>query len=201
MLNYSPPKAKLWGHQVSRHTATEVLTLCQQFVKQYCNILPPPPFKVEPDRLHLISQLTPEQTAPLVAELQQLLGNPVEANSHSLGGLTMHMQSWHYQEAQLPAIAAFYDRHAAVFKKRKVNLTAAGTWFFTWRDDSSAEPVGGNLACYITSPLTVGTHFAFRDFKHYEEIKQHFQQVGLLEMSEKHLTPKALMKEYLAGKK
>lgn len=199
MLQYSPPKAKLWGHQVSRRTATEVLTLCQQFVNQFCT-LKPPPFPVEPDRLMLLWPTSSEaDVAPLVAELEASLGAPFETTDVPLGP-PMRMQSWHFQAQQLPAIAAFYDRHAAVLQKRKVNLVAAGTWFFTWRDDPSADPLGGHLACYITSPLTVGTHFAFRDFQHYEAIKQHFQQVGLLEMSEKHLTPKALVKEYLAGK-
>lgn len=200
MLQYSPPKAKLWGHQVSRHTATDVLKLCQQFVNQYCDIKPPPPFPVEPDRLLLVWPKSSEaQVASLVAELQALLGAPFESNDIPLGP-PMRMQTWQHREVQLPVIAELYNRHATMFNKGKVNFVATGGWFFTWRDDSSPDPLGGHLACHITSPLTVGTHFAFRDFKHYEVIKQHFQQVGLLEMSEKHLTPKALVKAYLAGK-
>jgi hypothetical protein len=141
VIEYSPPKSQIWGHEVGRLAAGVVVERALRFLDAHCIVIDPPP---QP------------------SELKQLLD-----------------------------AAAKMDAGAPVDPVSPISVM----WEFMWRDDSPpAQPQearGGVFGVHLSRPHRITTMFSFRDMEHYSLIKESLKDLGLVQLSDRHLRPKS----------
>lgn len=191
MIRYHPPKSQVWGHQVGRLTATEVVDRCRRFLDEQCMVVNSQP-----------SELTVGWNSGrdalllgIVAEVEQTLG-PATAvvERPGPGGQVFRLRRWPFAAEKLAAVGAWFDRLADAMETPEVVAHSSTIWGFAWRDEPpqvrALESPGGMFGVHLGRPHRISTLFSFRDLERYAMIKRYLEEVGLARLSDKHLRPK-----------
>ena len=134
-------------------------------------------------------------TEDVVGEVEQTLGQPITVNEMpSVGGRLFRQRRWPFSAEHLPVVATWFDKLADVLKTRDVVAQSSTFWIFVWRDEPSpVSPMkspGGILGIHLGRPHRITTMFSFRDLDRYASVKAKLSELGLVELSDKHLRPK-----------
>ena len=193
VIRYNPPKARVYGHQIGRLTATAVVERCASFLDAHCTIL-----RSQPSELMIGWKEGPHAalTEEVVGEINLALGPPRTSNvMPSAYGELLGERCWQFAPEQLAAVAAWFDRLADGLKTQEVVAYSSTLWLFAWRDELPPlrvlESPGGTLGIHLGRPHRIMTVFLFRDLDQYARIKAALSSLGLVELSDRHLHPKA----------
>ena len=187
MVRYSPPKSRVWGHQVGRLTASEVVERGLRFLSEQC------------------TNVTLGSSTIFVSDFNSAIPSAVQAitslwgaepemhEGRDFGGSVTRNFQWDLPEKQLPVAAQWFD---SVRKQLTRGGTPATCTYLSFEWPGPAMPgkrggkLGGMLGIHLGCPHRVTTMFSFRDLDHYFAIKAHLATIGLVELSDKHVRPK-----------
>jgi hypothetical protein len=132
----------------------------------------------------------------VVREVDRTLGEPTAVNEMPSGdGKRFRQRRWPFTSERLPVVAAWFDKLADVLKTKDVVAHSSTNLIFAWRDEpaplSPMESAGGMLGIHLGRPHRITTMFSFRDRDRYASIKAALSELELVELSDKHLRPKA----------
>ena len=173
MISYKPPKSQVWGHQVGRLSASDVVDRALRFLEQECTIASDP----SPSELMLgWMPATCPAASELAIEINQTLGPPREMRDHpSSGGKIFRQHRWSFTADKLPTIAGWIDRLAEPLAAGDAVVHCSTNWIFTWRGEPPPvvplESPGGMFGVHLGKPHRVTTMFSFGDMEKYERIK------------------------------
>lgn len=191
MLRYSPPKSQIWGHQVGRLPATVIVQRCLGFLDSHCLVINSQPSELS---IGWNDGAQAKATENVVRQADQLLGQPTAANETPRDGGLYRQRRWQFSAEQLPVVATWFDELADLPRTRDVVAQASTFWMFAWRDEPAPlrpmESAGGMLGIHLGRPHRITTMFSFRDLDRYASIKAALGELGLAELSDKHLRPK-----------
>lgn len=191
MIRYSPPKSQIWGHQVGRLSATEIVDLSNQFVKAKCTIV-----NSQPSELMVGWNLIVHSSlSKLAVEIDEVLGPPTSINEvPSAGGERFRQHRWAFAVDNLPSVATWFDRLAKPLKTQDVVAQSITYLMFAWQDELPPllpmQSPGGTFGIHLGRPHRITTMFSFRDLERYQAIKTYLSQIGLVDLSDKHVRPK-----------
>ena len=188
MIRYQPPKSQVWGHQVGRLTAVELVDRCRRFLDEQCTI-------VRLDRSELMIGWMPThdaQVSAIAAEVEEALGPPTAADELPRDdGQIFRYRRWSFDTDKLPAVASWIDRLAEVTKTSDVVAHSSTFWTLAWRGEPASErPPDSAFAVHFGRPHRLTTLLLFRDLEQYARIKKYLEEIGLVQLSDKHMRPK-----------
>lgn len=109
-------------------------------------------------------------------------------------GKLFRQRRWPFTADRLPIVATWFDTLADVQKTRDVAAHSSTFWHFAWRDEPAPllpmESAGGMLGIHLGRPHRITTMFSFRDLDQYASVKAALSELGLVELSDKHLRPR-----------
>ena len=131
----------------------------------------------------------------VVHEIDRMLGEPTTVNElPSANGRLFRQCRWPFSAEQLPVVASWFDKLADVLKTQDVVCQSSTNWIFAWRDEPAPlrpiESPGGMFGIHLGRPHRITTMFSFRDLDGYTRVKTALSELGLVELSDKHLRPK-----------
>ena len=92
------------------------------------------------------------------------------------------------------AVATSFDKLAKSLGTKEVVAQATTFWTFAWRDELPPllpfQSAGGMFGIHLGRPHRITTMFTFRDVERYLSMKAYLAELGLAELSDKHLRPK-----------
>jgi hypothetical protein len=191
MLRYSPPKSQVWGHQVGRLSAAEIVDRCLRFLNDECVV-------IGSQLSELMIGWNDAQhsfLSEVASEIGRALGNPSTANeAPSVGGQIFRQRRWPFSADKLQAVAGWFDNLREAIKTRDVVAQSSIIWIFAWRDEPQPlrplESAGGMFGVHLGQPHRITTAFSFRSLDRYEKIKESLAILELAELSGRHLRPK-----------
>jgi hypothetical protein len=199
MIHYHPPKSQVWGHQVGRLTAAQVVGLSFRFVKEQCTIT-----NSQQSELTLgWNVIKRPEVSAIADDAGVALGGATFEHERpdvrpDAVGETYRIRRWKIGGDDLPKVASWFDRISGPIATYEVTAHCSIGWFFAWRDEPlplrKFESAGGHFMIHLGSPHRISTAFSFWSIEKYDEIKQYLQAIGLAELSDRHLTPKAEMR-------
>jgi hypothetical protein len=191
MIRYTPPKSQIWGHQVGRLSATAIVDRGTQFLSTNCTII-----NSQPSLLMVGWNTTLHPVVSKLAdEIDQTLGQPTVVNElPSADGQLFRQRHWSFAAEHLPAVATWFDRLAQPMKTQDVVAQSSTYWAFAWQDELPPllplQSAGGMFGIHLGKPHRITTMFTFRDVQRYQNIKAYLAELGLVELSDKHVRPK-----------
>lgn len=136
--------------------------------------------------------------ATVLHELSLVVGDPTETFEHTESdGRTLYKRRWDVSDAQLPAVAAWIDRHESALDRAQAGVVALWVVGFRWlaehrRNHSEfTEPL--IFGVVLSRPRVVRVRFVFYDAQHYRNIKRHFEAIGLASLNDRYISPKAAL--------
>ena len=192
MIRYNPPKSQIWGHQVGRLAATDIVARGVSFLASHCTILDSQPSELmigwnDGPHGHVVEAV--------VNEIDQAIGLPTVANEMPIAdGRLFRQRRWLFPPERLSAVAAWFDKLAGLLKTQDVVAHSSTFWTFAWRDEVATlhplESAGGTFGIHLSHRHKITTMFSFRDLDQYASVKSVFGALGLAELSDRHLRPK-----------
>jgi len=191
MIQYHPPKSQIWGHRVGRLSAATVVERALRFLEEHCTIISSGPAQFA------VSWTSPDYPSirQVIDEIDQVLGRPEAVVSLPMpDGQTFHKSVWPFPDARLGAVAAWIDRLAGLSKSSDVLAHTSKFWSFAWRDEPQPalfqQSAGGRFGVHLGPPNRITTSFSFRDMDRYQAMKKYFKDIGLANLSDKHVRPR-----------
>jgi hypothetical protein len=187
VVRYTPPKSRIWGHQVGRLTASQVIERGLRFLNAQCTNV-----AIGSSTINVSDFNSSVPTA--VQAITSLWGaQPRMHEGRDFDGSVTRNFEWDLPEAQLLVAAQWFD-------SVRQQPTRGGTpatctyWSFDWpgptMPSKRAAKLGGMLGLHLGCPHRVTTVFTFRDLEHYFGIKAYLSEIGLVDLSDKHVRPK-----------
>ena len=201
MIRYQPPKSAVWGHQVGRLAPKAIVDRCLEFLGAQCAIIDSQPSELivgwNPVAHALVSEVA--------AEIDRTLGQPTTASENpGEDGHVFRQRRWQFQADNLPVIANWFERLADGLKTEDVVAESSTFWTFAWRDEPPPfvplQSPGGMFGVHLGQPHRITTMFSFRDVERYLGIKAYLAELGLAELSDKHLRPKMKIETSARGR-
>lgn len=190
MLHYHPPKSRIWGQQVGRLAASQVVERGLRFLNERC-------VNVTMDSSDIrVSELDSPVPGAVQAITALWGGEPQVDEGRDADGSVIRSFKWPLAAAQLPAVARWFDSVRQQLTRGATPFTST-YWSFDWpgppppsKGSKPAFRFGGTLGIHLGCPHRVTTMFSFRDVEHYAEIKAYLSGIGLVDLSDKHVRPK-----------
>ena len=194
MIRYQPPKSRIWGHQVGGLNAVAVVDRCALFLSEQCSILSLPPSEL----MIGWSSSQHDLVSPIAIEIDRTLGVPTTSNElPSADSQVFRQRRWPFSAEALPTVAKWFDKLAESMKTSQVVAQSSTIWSFAWRDELPPllpfQSAGGMFGIHLGQPHRVSTMFSFRDIERYQSIKTYLLEIGLTELSDKHLRPRTAL--------
>ena len=191
MLHYHPPKAQVWGHQVGRLSATTLVDRSLRFLNDRCAVIGSQPS----DLVILWNAALHPAVRDVVADIDEALGPATAVNKlRDASGQVFRQHHWPFPADKLPAVARWFGELADSMRTKQVVARASTIWSFAWSDEPPPlrhlETPGGLFGVHLFPPHRITTSFSFRDMDHYVRIKAYLAELGLVQLSDRHLRPK-----------
>jgi hypothetical protein len=191
MIQYHPPKSQIWGHRVGRLSAAMVVERALRFLDKHCTIITSDPAKLA------VSWTSTDYASiqRVIDDVEQAIGRPqAEVDLPMPDGRTFHQRVWRFLDAQLGSAAAWIDQFAGLSKTGDVLPHTSKLWTFAWRDEPKValpeQAPGGMFGVHLGPLNRITTSFSFRDMDRYQAMKRYFKDIGLANLSDKHVRPK-----------
>lgn len=191
MIHYQPPKSAVWGHEIGRLSAVAIVDRGAQFLDTQCTII-----STHPSELLIGWNDVPDAVVSDVqAEILRVLGQPATVVERpGVGGQRYRHECWPFSADQFRSVATWFDQLAEHRKAQDVFAQTSVAWTFAWRDEAPPllpmQSAGGMFGIHFGDPQGITTMFSFRDFERFLRVKEYLAEIGLAELSEKHLRPK-----------
>jgi hypothetical protein len=191
MLTYQPPKSQVYGHQVGRLLASQIVKLGMRFLEEQCRVTNSP-------RTELSIGWTPEKHPDVtesVAILDGLLGVAAKLTERPYDGdLVYRHLRWSLSDSSLPTVARSIDSLLEGMPYGDVVITCSTCWSFEWRDGAvdgvAGQSFGGMFGIHLGELQGLTTMFTFRDVSQYGAIKGYLAGIGLVKLSDRYVRPK-----------
>lgn len=192
MIRYQPPKSQVWGHQVGRLSAVELVDRCRRFLDEQCTIL-----RLDKSEFSLAwKPIHDVLLSGVAAEVDQTIGLPTVSSERPAGDgdLGYRGRRWSFDGDKLPIVASWVDRLAALTKTSDVVVHSSTFWSLAWREEPPSERTPDSaFAVHLGRPHRLTTLLLFRDPEQYARIKKFLEEIGLVQLSDKHLRPKTCL--------
>jgi len=190
VIRYTPPKSRIWGHQVGRLPATAIVERSMRFLDTQCTII-----KTHPSDLTIgWNQTNHQVVSEIVGQIDHQLGQSTTTKWDPDGSGSFQQRRWEFAAEALPVVGPWFDKLAALLKTQQVFAQSSSNWIFAWRDEAPPlkpmHSAGGMFAIHLGQPHVLTTMFSFRDLDKYASIKSVLHELDLVELSDKHLRPK-----------
>jgi hypothetical protein len=211
MLRYTPPKSRQWGHACSRMSAAELLAKVNLFLHENVHIEASNSYQ----SLQLVWKSAPDDSiTDTVNSIRQSLSPPSEvvevpepspitlvalklagqAWTGPSGTMTKRFE-WTLTDEQLPIVAQWLDQSEDILKRHKAAAYAHKHVGYTWLSHhrgNHAEIADKNIfGVSLARPRSISCPIYFYDAEHYLRIKRYMHDIGLANLSDKHIRPGA----------
>jgi hypothetical protein len=192
VIQYNPPKSHVGGQQVGRLAAADVVERGLRILDAQCSVI-----DAQPSELMVGWNDGPHARVAegVVHAADQTLGRPTAVNELPSGdGKLFRQRRWPFAAERLPVVATWFDTLADAIKSQDVVAHSSTMWIFAWRDEPAPlrpmESAGGMFGIHLGRPHRITTLFSFRDMERYASVKAALSELELIELSDKHLSPK-----------
>jgi hypothetical protein len=187
MFNYQPPKSQVWGHRLGRLTSAQIWERAIQFLQEQTVI-------EAPLQADFSVVWVPGRCQSLASDMDRFhcsLGPPAAENSlASRVDEPAQCVRWNLPIHQMGPIAAWLDKvHESA--SERITARAGGNLMFKWSRShgEGSTDRGGMFGVHLGTVRAITTMFSFASREHYHAIKQYLADIGLVELSDKHLKP------------